>query len=166
MGDTVFGGTVCKDNYAIYPSTVKRHSSQTRDLIGFKPPISCCSVLNQHGQKAGSRHIYLYKQRRHLLYGILAASSSKLLHQRHQLEQVLVPKETSAVGYFYEGIWCRNRSPTRRNRTQGLLNIVEIHSVLAPVVAISDQPKLLTFEWMMRMDNFERRIGNVTMPCS
>jgi hypothetical protein len=101
-----------------------------------------------------------------LLYDTLAVSSSKLLYERRQLEQVLVPKETSPVGHFYKGIRRHNRGPTRRNRTQCSLSIMEIHPVLAPVVAMRDQPELVTFQWMMRMNDFKRRIGNVTMPCS
>jgi hypothetical protein len=76
------------------------------------------------------------------------------------------PLSASAVGHFYEGILRHNRSPTRRNRTQFPLGIVEIYPVLAPVAAISDQPELVTLQRMMRMDDFERRIGNVTMRCS
>jgi hypothetical protein len=110
---------------------------------------------------------YLSLHLRHkLLYGALDPSSSKLLHQRHQLEQVLVPKETSPVGYFYKGIRRRNCGPTRGNRTQCSLSIMEINPVLPPVVAMRDQPELLTFQRMMRMDDFKGRIGNVTMPCS
>src|SRR5260370_23163436 len=48
------------------------------------------------------------------------------------------PLSASAVGHFYEGILRHNRSPTRRNRTQFPLGIVEIYPVLAPLAAISD----------------------------
>src|SRR5690242_18069057 len=61
---------------------------------------------------------------------------------------VLVQKETSPVGHFYEGIRRHNCGPTRRDRTQCLLSIMEIHTVLAPVVAMRDQPELVTFQWV------------------
>ena len=93
-------------------------------------------------------------------------SSSKLLHQLHQLEQVLIAKEASAAGYCSKGIFLHYRGPTRRNGAQFSLGIVKVDPVLAPVVAIRDQLELLALQRMMRMDYFEVGIGNVTMRCS
>jgi hypothetical protein len=92
--------------------------------------------------------------------------SSKLLHQLHQLEQVLVAKEASAAGYCYKGIFRHYGGPTRRNGAQLSLAIMKVDPVLAPVVTIRDQLELLAPQRMVRMDYFEVGIGNVTMRCS
>jgi len=92
--------------------------------------------------------------------------SSKLLHQLHQLEQVFVAKEASAVGYCDKGIRRHYGGPTRGNGAQLSLAIIKVDPVLAPVVAIRDQLELLAPQRMVRMDYFEVGIGNVTMRCS
>jgi|HubBroStandDraft_6_1064221.scaffolds.fasta_scaffold233122_3 hypothetical protein len=104
--------------------------------------------------------------RHNLLDEAPALFSSKLLHQLHQLEQVLVAKEASAVGYCDKGIRRHYGGPTRRNGAQLSIAIMKVDSVLAPVVAISDQLELLAPQRMVRMDYFEVGIGNVTMRCS
>jgi hypothetical protein len=101
-----------------------------------------------------------------LLYTSSAATSSKLLHQIRQLEQVLIPKQASAAGYRYKRIFRHNRGPTRRNGAQFPLVIVKVDPVLGPVVAMRDQFELAALQRMMRMDYFEVRIGKITMRCS
>jgi hypothetical protein len=92
-------------------------------------------------------------------------SSSKLLHQLHQSEQVLVAKKASAAGYGYKGIFPHHRGPTSRNGAQ-LPLVMKVDPVLAPVMAIRDQLELLALQRMVRMDYFEVGIGNVPMRCS
>ena len=105
--------------------------------------------------------------RRNLPYGgPPALSSSKLLHQIDQLEQVFEAKEASASGHFHEWIFRHHRSPTCRNGPQLICVVVEVDPVLAPVVAIRDQLELLSSQGMVRVGYLEVGIGNVTMRCS
>lgn len=92
--------------------------------------------------------------------------SSKLLHQLHQSEQVLIAKKASAAGYGYKGVFRHYRGPTSRNGAQLSLAIMKVDPILAPVLAIRDHFELLAFQRMVRMDYFEVGIGNVTMRCS
>ena len=93
-------------------------------------------------------------------------SSSKLLHQINQLEQVLEAKEASASGHCHEWIFRRHRGPTCRNGHQLSRGFVEVDPVLAPVVAIYDQLELAASQGMVRMGYLEVGIGKVTMWCS
>jgi hypothetical protein len=95
-----------------------------------------------------------------------AVSSSKLLHQIKQLEQVLEAKEASASGHCHEWIFRHHRGPTRRNGVQLPCGIVEVDPVLAPVVAVRDQLELPASQGMVRMGYLEVGIGKVTMRCS
>ena len=95
-----------------------------------------------------------------------AVSSSELLHQVNQLEQVLEPKEASATGHCYKWIFRRHRRPTCRNGPQLSRGVVEVDPVLAPVVAIRDQLELLASQGMVRVGYLEVGIGKVTMWCS
>jgi hypothetical protein len=92
-----------------------------------------------------------------------AVSSSKLLHQVNQLDQILEPKEASATGYCHKWIFRRHRGPTCRNGPQHSRGVVEVDPVLAPVVAIRDQLELLASQGMVRVGYLEVGIGKVTM---
>jgi hypothetical protein len=104
--------------------------------------------------------------RRNFLYGRLAVSSSKLLHQLHQLDQVLVAKEASTAGHRHKRIFRYHGGPARRNRAQTPFVVVEVDPVLAPIVAIRDQLELLASQWVVRMGYLEVGIGEVVVPCS
>src|SRR6478672_2432114 len=91
------------------------------------------------------------------------ASSSKLLRQVDQLEQILEPKEASAAGHCHKWIFRRHRGPTCRNGPQHSRGVVEVDPVLAPVVAIRDQLELLASQGMVRVGYLEVGIGKVTM---
>jgi hypothetical protein len=105
--------------------------------------------------------------RRNLLYGDQpAVSSSKLLHQIDQLEQVLEAKQASASGHCHEWIFRHHRGPTCRNGPQLICGVVEVDPVLTPVVAIRDQLELLSSQGMVRVGYLEVGIRNVTMRCS
>jgi len=105
--------------------------------------------------------------RHNFLYGsCLVVSSSKPLHQRNQLEQIFEAKETSVARHCYEWIFRHDRGPTRRNRVQLSRAVVEVHPILAPVVAVCDQLELPTSQRVVRMGNLEAGIGKVTMRCS
>jgi hypothetical protein len=105
--------------------------------------------------------------RRNLLYGDQpAVSSSKLLHQIDQLEQILEAKHASASGHCHEWIFRHHRGPTCRNGPQLICGVVEVDPVLTPVVAIRDQLELLSSQGMVRVGYLEVGIRNVTMRCS
>ena len=104
--------------------------------------------------------------RRNLPYGIPPLFSSQLLHQIHQLEQVLIAKEASASGHRNKRIGRHDRGPARRNRAQTAFCVVEVNPILAPVMAIRDQLEPLSSQWMVRMGYLEVGIGNVAMRCS
>jgi hypothetical protein len=106
------------------------------------------------------------RQRRNLLYDDPAVSSSKLLHQINQLEQVLEAKEASASGHCHEWIFRHHRGPTGRNGPQLSCGVVEVDPILAPVVAVRDQLEPLPSQGMVRVGYLEVGIGNVTMRCS
>jgi len=97
--------------------------------------------------------------RRNFLYDLLAVSSSKLLHELDQLDQVLVAKEASAAGHRHKRIFRYHRGPAGRNRAQIPFGVVEVDPVLAPVVAIRDQLEPLASQRMMRMGYLEVRIS-------
>jgi hypothetical protein len=104
--------------------------------------------------------------RRNFLYEPPAVSSSKLLHQVNQLEQVLEAKEASATSHCHKWIFRHHRGPTRRNGSQLSRRVVEVDPVLAPVVAVRDQLELPASQGMVRMGYLEVGIGKVTMRCS
>jgi hypothetical protein len=105
--------------------------------------------------------------RRNFLYESRpVVSSSKLLHQLNQLDQVLEAKEASAAGHCHKWIFRHHRGPTRRNGVQLSRGIVEVDSVLAPVVAMRDQLELPASQGMVRMGYLEVGIGKVTLRCS
>jgi len=104
--------------------------------------------------------------RRNLPYGIQPLSSSQLLHQLHQLEQVLIAKEGSAAGHRNKRIGRHGRGPARRNRAQTAFCVVKVNPILAPVMAIRDQLEPLASQRMVRMGYLEVDISNVAMRCS
>ena len=109
---------------------------------------------------------YLSLQKwRNLLYSTLAVSSSKLLHQRHQLEQVLVAEQAAASSHGHKRIFRQNRCPGGRNRGPPPFGIVEVDSVLAPIVPVGHQLKALAFLWMKGMGDLEVAIASVAITC-
>src|SRR5664279_2336821 len=97
-----------------------------------------------------------------LLYDPMVASSSKLLHQLHQLDQVLIAKTASVAGHRHKRVWYHDRGPACGDGVQTPLGIVEIDPVFTPVVAIGDQLELLTFQRVVRMNYLEGRIRKFT----
>src|SRR5262245_32827758 len=104
--------------------------------------------------------------RRNLPYGVRPRSSSQLLHQLHQLQQVFIAKEASAAGHRNKRIGRHYRGPARRNRAQTTFYVVEVNPILAPVMAIRDQLEPLASQRMVRMGYLEVGISNVAMRCS
>jgi hypothetical protein len=142
-----------------------------RQALSFAIPTSLlvhCAYFN-HLQISPSRQLPTYlslRMRRNFLYGIRPVSSSQLLHQLHQPEQVLIAKKASAAGHRHKRIWRRYCGPARGNRAQTAFSVVEVNPILAPVVAIRDQLELLASQRMVRMGYLETGIGNVAMRCS
>jgi len=56
----------------------------------------------------------------------------------HQLQQVFIAKEASAAGHHNKRIGRHYRGPTRGNRAQTAICVVEVNPILAPVMAIRD----------------------------
>ncbi len=104
--------------------------------------------------------------RRNCLYTPRVVFSSILLQQLGKFQQVLVPKPAPAGGHGHKRIGCHDGSPARRNRAQAPGGVVEIDTILARIVAISDQLELLTSQRMVRMDNLKVRLAVVAMRCS
>ena len=110
-------------------------------------------------------HLPLHNEH-NFLYVTLATFSSLLIHQIHQFEQVLVAKEAATAGYDYKRILRHRRGPSGRNRGPVPRRIVEVDSVLAPIVAVGHQFESLASVRMMRMSYLEVGISSVTMRCS
>jgi|GEM_PF-3300044 hypothetical protein len=104
--------------------------------------------------------------RRNSLYTPRVASSSILLQQVGQLQQVLVAEPAPAGSHSHKRIGSHHGRPARRNRAQTPGGVVEVDTILAPIVAISDQLELLPAQWMVRMDNLKGRLSMVAMRCS
>ncbi len=101
-----------------------------------------------------------------MLYDPTVASSSKLLHQLDQLDQILIAEKASAAGHRHKRVWRHDCGPTGRNGVQPPLDVVEIDPVLTPVVAIGDQLEILTFQRVVGMNYLEGCIRKLTMRCS
>jgi hypothetical protein len=96
----------------------------------------------------------------------MGASSSKLLHQIDQLDQILIAEKASPAGHRHKRVWRHDRGPARGDGTQTPLGVVKIDSVLTPVVAIGDEPEVLTFQRVVGMNDLEGRIRKLAMRCS
>jgi hypothetical protein len=104
--------------------------------------------------------------RRYCLYTLDAPCSSGLLHQVGQLHQILEAKQTPSCGQYHEWIFRQHRRPGRWDRAQDASAVVEVNSVLAPVVAVGDQLEPLAFQRVMWMDDFKSTAGTVAMRSS
>jgi len=101
-----------------------------------------------------------------LPYTANAPGSSGLLHKVGQLQQVLVAKQTPSCGQYHEWICWQHCCPARRNRAQCAAAVVEVNSILAPVVAVSDQLEALASQRMVGMGDFKSTFGTVGIRCS
>ncbi len=104
--------------------------------------------------------------RRYCLYTLDAADSSGLLHQVGQLHQILIAKQTPSCGQYHERILRQHCRPARWDRAQDASAVVEVNSVLAPVVAVSDQLETLASQRMVGMDDLKSTFGAVAIRCS
>ena len=86
--------------------------------------------------------LYLHK-RRYYLYTLLRPASSETLQQLRQLYQILSAKKRSARRDLHKWIDAYRIGAARWNRLHLSFRIEEIHAILAPVVAVLDQFKLL-----------------------
>jgi hypothetical protein len=77
------------------------------------------------------------------------------LHQLHQLDQILNPAYGSPSRKLHHRIFRYNVGPTGWNRDQMFTFLVEVDSILAPRMQISDEIKLLAGPWVKRMGNLE-----------
>jgi len=101
--------------------------------------------------------------RRYFLYTPRVASSSSLLHHVGQFQQLLIAKQAPSGSHGHKRICSYRCGPARRNRAQSTAGIVEVDSILAPVVTIGDQLELLASEGMVLVDYFKVGIGMVAM---
>ena len=104
--------------------------------------------------------------RRYCLYTLDAQDSSGLLHQVGQFHQILIAKQTPPCGQYHEWILRQHCRPARWDRAQDTAAVVEVHSVLAPVVAVSDQLETLASQRMLGMDDLKSTFGTVAIRCS
>src|SRR5271154_6720228 len=104
--------------------------------------------------------------RRYYLYTLTAPSSSGLLHKVGQLQQVLVAKQTPTCRQYHEWICRQHCCPARRNRAQDAAAIVEVNSILAPVLAVTDQLETPASQRMVGMGDFKSTFGAVGIRCS
>ena len=104
--------------------------------------------------------------RRYSLYTLDAPGSSDFLHEVGQVHQILVAKQTPSCGQYYEWIFRQHRRPARWDRAQGSSAVVEVDSVLAPVVAVSDQLETSASQRMVGMGDFKSTVGTVGIRCS
>src|SRR5580693_9725076 len=100
------------------------------------------------------------------LYTLKAQSSSGLLHKVGQLQQILVAKQAPSRGQYHERIYWQHCCPARRNRAQDAAAVVEVNSILAPVVAVSNQLETLASQRMVGMGDFKSTFGTVGIRCS
>src|SRR5258708_2804466 len=87
--------------------------------------------------------------RRYCLYTLGAPGSSGLLHQIGQLRYIVIAEQAPSSGQYDKWIWGQCCGPARRNRAQNAAVVVEVNSILAPVVAIGDQLETLALQRMM-----------------
>lgn len=104
--------------------------------------------------------------RRYSLYTLCTPDSPELLQQVGQLQQIVITKQTPTCSQDYEWIYWQHRRPTSWNRAQEAAAVVEVNSILSPVVAVGDQLETLAFQRMMRMYHFKSTVGTVAMRCS
>src|SRR5438067_7319164 len=84
-------------------------------------------------------------------------------HHVGQFQQLLIAKQAPSGSHGHKRICSYRCGPARRNRAQSTAGIVEVDSILAPVVTIGDQLELLASEGMVRVDYFKSGIGMVAM---
>jgi len=89
--------------------------------------------------------------RRYCLYTPAPPASSKSLQQIRQSDQVLVAKEGSPRGDFYEWVAASDIRTTRHNRLQVAFAVTEKHAILTPGLVIFDQLELMTEQGMKGM---------------
>jgi hypothetical protein len=104
--------------------------------------------------------------RRHCLYTSVPPCSSKPLQQIRQSDQVLVAKEGSPGGDFYERVDASDIRATRRNRLQLALGATEEHAILTPGFAIFDQLEFTTEQGMEGMRYPKMFAHTAFMRCS
>ena len=104
--------------------------------------------------------------RRYSLYTLCSPDSPELLQQVGQLQQIVVTKQTPTCGQDHEWVYRQHRRPTRWNRAQEAASVVEVDSILSPVVAVGDQLEVLASQRMVWMDDLKGTVGTVGMRSS
>src|ERR1041385_3126872 len=104
--------------------------------------------------------------RRYCLYTRNFPASSCLLHQIGQFQQIVVAEQTPSSGQHHEWICGQHCRPARWNRAQNAVAVMEVDSLLSPVVAVGDQLEALASQRMVWMDNLKGTVGTVGMRCS
>ena len=85
--------------------------------------------------------------------------------QIRQFEQIVVPEEASAGGDFHERIRSSGIRTVGQNRLQMAFRVVEIDTILAPVLAVLDQLKLAIEQRMERMGYAETPVSTALTRC-
>jgi len=89
--------------------------------------------------------------RRYFLYRLAPCFSSEPLQQVRQSDQVFVSKQGSSSGDLNERIDSSGIRAARQNRLELAFSVVEVHAILAPVVAVFHQFELPPEQRMKRM---------------
>jgi hypothetical protein len=129
-------------------------------------PSLCLNNLSRQQRRAGSLRGIISFTYAALFDLQIKPGMLRPLHQFRQLQQILILEQTPSRGHRHKRIGGDRRGPARRNRAQAALRVVEVNSILAPVMAIGDQLEALAFQWMVRVNDLEGCGLVVAMRCS
>ena len=104
--------------------------------------------------------------RHYCLYTPDTQGSSDFLHQVGQFQQIVVAEQTPSSGQHHKWIWGQDGRPARWNRAQNVAAVMEVDTILSPVVAVGHQLEPLASQRMVWMVDFKGTVGTVGMRCS
>jgi hypothetical protein len=104
--------------------------------------------------------------RRYYLYSTGPQPSLDFLHQVGQFQQIVVAEQTPSSGQHHKGICGQDCRPAPWNRAQNAAAVVEVDTILSPVVAVGNQLEPLASQRMVWMDDVKGTVGTVGMRCS
>ena len=124
-------------------------------MLLFPWPILWNSRADYAGLPQESATPFSLQSWRNSLYRGGRRLPAKPLNQLHQLDQILNPPYGSPRSQLHHRIFRHNVGPTGRNRDQMFTFLLEVDSILAPRMQISDEIELLAGPRMKGMDDLE-----------